>query len=113
MAGAGPLRYIEAMNSRITAKPNVCGGQPCIAGTRFRIIDALEYIAGGDSIDTFVAEFSLLKREDFEAAVAYAAEYNMKAEHACSVAAITALVTNNLSHIEAEIANGARLVIVD
>ncbi len=101
------------MNPRITSDPNVCGGKPCIAGTRFRVIDALEYMAGGDSIETLVAEFSFLTREDFEAAVAYAAEHNMKAEYPCSVAAITALVTNNLSKIEAEIANGARLVIVD
>ncbi|UAJ09000.1 hypothetical protein [Polymorphobacter megasporae] len=68
-------------------------------------------MAGGDSIDTLVAEFSFLTHEDFE--VADAAEHNMKAENACSVAAITVLVTNNLSHIEAEIARGARLVVVD
>ncbi|UAJ09001.1 DUF433 domain-containing protein [Glacieibacterium megasporae] len=29
------------MNPRISSNPNVCDGKPCIAGTRFRVIDAL------------------------------------------------------------------------
>jgi len=58
---------------RITADPSVCGGQPCIRGTRIPVHVLLDFLAAGDSVEDLLREYPQLKREDIHAALAYAA----------------------------------------
>ncbi|MGE0471757.1 MAG: DUF433 domain-containing protein [Nitrospira sp.] len=50
--------------SRITVDPAVCHGKPCIRGLRYPVESILEYLAGGDSVERVLAEFSDLERDD-------------------------------------------------
>lgn len=59
--------------SRITLNPNVCHGKPTIRSKRYPVESILEYLAGGDTIDEILAEFSDLEREDILACLSYAA----------------------------------------
>lgn len=58
---------------RIAVDPQVCGGRPVIAGTRVRVTDVLEMLAGGASPAEIVADFPYPREEDVRAALAYAA----------------------------------------
>ncbi len=60
---------------RIVSRADVCGGKPCIRGTRMRVRDVLEYMAGGDSIDDLLADFPYLARADVLACLAFAADH--------------------------------------
>ncbi len=60
--------------SRITTEPDKLGGKPCLRGMRFSVLDVLDYLAGGMSIDEMLTEFPYLERDDILAALAYAAE---------------------------------------
>lgn len=62
------------MSPRISSNPDICGGKPCIAGTRMRVLDVLEYMAGGDSVETLLEAFPYITREDIQACLAFAAE---------------------------------------
>ncbi len=64
----------DALLQRITVNPEVCHGKPVIRNTRMTVESILEYIAGGDSIEDLLKEFTYLEREDILASVAYAAK---------------------------------------
>ena len=73
----GLCRYTLLMNltyvaDRITVNPKQCGGKPCIRGMRIRVIDILDLLANGLSVDDVLAEFPKLEREDVFAAIKYA-----------------------------------------
>ena len=61
------------MSERIVIDPEVCGGRPIVAGTRMRVIDVLDALAEGASVDELVADFPYLTRADVSACLAYAA----------------------------------------
>ena len=61
------------MNPRISADPNVCGGDSCIAGTRIPVHVVLSHLAAGDSVETVLKEFPRIERADIEACLEYAA----------------------------------------
>ena len=69
------MLYARGMAYRITSNPEIRGGKPCIRGMRITVTDVLEYMAGGDTIDTLLAEFPELEREDLLACFAFAAEH--------------------------------------
>jgi len=69
---------------RIAVEPGVCGGRPVITGTRVRVTDVLEMLAGGASTAEIAADFPYLAEEDVRAALAYAAA---QADHAVVIAA--------------------------
>lgn len=69
---------------RICVDPRVCGGRPTIAGTRVRVTDVLEMLAGGASSSEIVNDFPYLTEKDVRAALAYAAA---QADHAVVIAA--------------------------
>ena len=50
--------------SRITVDPDVCHGKPCVRGLRYPVETLLEYLAGGDTTESLLAEFPDLERED-------------------------------------------------
>ena len=60
---------------RIRIDPNVCGGAPCIAGTRIRVSVVLDNLAEGLTPEAIAEEYPPLTVEDVRAAVAYAAEH--------------------------------------
>ena len=58
---------------RIAVDPQICGGRPVIAGTRVRVTDVLEMLAGGATSAEIVRDFPYLSEEDVRAALGYAA----------------------------------------
>lgn len=58
---------------RIAVDPAVCGGRPIVVGTRVRVSDILEMLAGGAGVDEIVADFPYLSADDVRAALGYAA----------------------------------------
>jgi uncharacterized protein (DUF433 family) len=59
---------------RISINPGVCGGQPCIKGTRIHISVILDALAEGLTPDQILDHYPSLQPDDVRAAVAYAAE---------------------------------------
>jgi uncharacterized protein (DUF433 family) len=57
---------------RIRVNPAQCGGHPCIRGRRIRVIDVLNLLGAGLSIDEVLQEFENLEREDIHAVMQYA-----------------------------------------
>lgn len=58
---------------RIAVDPNVCHGRVCIKGTRIMVSIVLDNLAAGESIETILASYPSLAREDVQAAISYAA----------------------------------------
>ena len=69
----GAHRVDDAVLTRITSDPRVCGGRPRIKGTRLRVSDILDMLAHGASRVEILADFPYLADEDITAALAYAA----------------------------------------
>lgn len=63
----------EEYLSRVTSNPEICGGRPCIKGTRMRVIDIVEAIAHGAKREELLADFDYLTDDDITAALLYAA----------------------------------------
>jgi uncharacterized protein (DUF433 family) len=59
---------------RIDARFDVCGGRPVIVGTRMRVVDILELLAGGMSAEEIAADYPYVTVMDVRAALNYAAE---------------------------------------
>ena len=62
----------NALLSRITVDPAVCGGRPCIRGLRMRVSDVLDLLASGVTPDEILSAYPPLEREDISAALVYA-----------------------------------------
>ena len=60
------------MYPRITADPKVCGGEPCIAGTRVPVHVILSHLSAGDDAETVLREFPRIERDDIRAGLEYA-----------------------------------------
>jgi uncharacterized protein (DUF433 family) len=58
---------------RITLRPGVAGGKACIRGTRVTVGTILGQIGAGRSIDSVLADYPYLEREDILQAPRYAA----------------------------------------
>lgn len=59
---------------RVTIDPRICGGKPCIRGTRIWVSLILDLLAGGIAEAELLAEYPQLTHEDILAAIAYGAE---------------------------------------
>ena len=55
----------------ISSIPGVCGGKPCISGTRIRVWDIAVLAQAGQSPDEILASFPHLSLADIHAALAY------------------------------------------
>jgi uncharacterized protein (DUF433 family) len=60
------------MESRIVIHPDVCNGQPVVAGTRITVQTVLGFLAAGDDVSDVLAEYPSLTEEDVRACMAYA-----------------------------------------
>jgi uncharacterized protein (DUF433 family) len=69
---------------RISIDPGVCGGRPVIAGTRVRVADVLEMLAGGATPAEITHDFPYLNEADVRAALAFAA---VQTDHPVVIAA--------------------------
>ena len=58
---------------RISVDPAICGGRPVVAGTRLRVTDVLDMLAGGASEAEIVADYPYVSAADIRACLAYAA----------------------------------------
>ncbi len=68
-----PVLSDRALLSRITTIAEVCGGRPCIKGTRMRVSDIVDMLAAGATRGEILEDFPYLTEEDLSAALAYAA----------------------------------------
>ena len=59
---------------RISIDPSICGGKPCINGTRIWVSLILDFLADGMSEAELLTEYPQLVHEDVLAALAYGAE---------------------------------------
>jgi uncharacterized protein (DUF433 family) len=64
----------EDLLARITVDPKICGGNPCIKGTRIYISIILDALAEGLTPEEIIDHYPSLQIDDIRAAVAYAAE---------------------------------------
>jgi uncharacterized protein (DUF433 family) len=58
---------------RIVCDPRIFGGKPIIRGHRLAVEHVLGMLAAGDTIETLLAGYPWLEREDVLACLAYAA----------------------------------------
>ena len=65
---------MNALLQRIAIDPEVCGGKPCIKGTRIWVSLILDFLADGVTEAELLAEYPQLIHEDVLAAIAYGAE---------------------------------------
>jgi uncharacterized protein (DUF433 family) len=65
---------MNTLLDRITINPAVCGGKPCIKGTRIWVSLILDLLADGLAEAELLAEYPQLVHEDVLAAIAYGAE---------------------------------------
>jgi uncharacterized protein (DUF433 family) len=61
---------------RITARPDQCGGRPCILDMRIRVKDILEMLASGATREEILADFPYPEPEDIAAALEFAAAHS-------------------------------------
>jgi len=59
---------------RVVSDPKVCGGEPCIRGTRIHVAVILDSLAEGLSVTDILGHFPPLSEQDVRAAVVYASE---------------------------------------
>ncbi len=59
--------------TRITARPDVCTGKPCIRDLRFPVSRLLGLLAAGQSREEILAGYPYLQSADIDEALRYAA----------------------------------------
>jgi uncharacterized protein (DUF433 family) len=69
---------------RISVDPAICSGRPVVNGTRLRVTDVLDMLAGGASEAEIVADYPYVNAADIRACLAYAASM---ADHPIVIAA--------------------------
>ena len=71
---SGDTMKYDDLLSRISVDPKVCGGKPCIRGTRIYIAIILDGLAEGLTPEQLIDHYPHLTLDDIHAALAYAAE---------------------------------------
>ncbi len=66
--------YQPDLLDRINIDPKICGGKPCIRGTRIDIAIILDGLAEGLTSEQLMDHYPQLTFDDIRAALAYAAE---------------------------------------
>jgi uncharacterized protein (DUF433 family) len=65
---------VNPLLQRISIDPRICGGKPCIKGTRIWVSLILDFLAEGMTETEVLAEYPQLTHEDVLAAIAFGAE---------------------------------------
>ena len=63
----------QALLSRITIVPGLCGGRPTIRGMRITVATVLDLLAGGMTEQQILADYPYLEIDDIKACLSYAA----------------------------------------
>lgn len=63
-----------ALMARITSRPEVCGGRPCVRDTRIEIAVILDGLAEGLAEADLIDHYPQLTVQDIHAALTYAAD---------------------------------------
>ncbi len=63
----------ELLN-RVTADRSICGGMPCIKGTRIAVAIIIDSLATGSTEQEILDAYPTLRPDDIRAALAYAGE---------------------------------------
>ncbi len=58
---------------RVSSDPKICGGDPCVDGTRIPVHVVLSHLAAGESSGQLLREFPRLTAEDIQACLKFAA----------------------------------------
>ena len=66
---SAPTTNIEKVH--VTQTPGVCGGKPCIAGTRIRVQQIVLLTEAGESTEDLIASYPHLTLSDIHGALAY------------------------------------------
>ncbi|VFN00979.1 MAG: Uncharacterized conserved protein, DUF433 family [Candidatus Kentron sp. G] len=61
------------MIERITIRPDICHGKPCVRGLRYPVETVLEWLASGMTSEEILSDYEDLEPEDIQAVLAYAA----------------------------------------
>jgi len=64
----------DELLNRVTAEPGICGGKPCIRGTRIYVAIILDAFAEGLNAEQILDHYPQLTPDDLRAALAYGAE---------------------------------------
>jgi uncharacterized protein (DUF433 family) len=64
----------EELLERVIVDPNVCGGRPCVRGTRIDIAIIMDAFAEGLTPEEIMDHYPSLTLDDVRAATAYGAE---------------------------------------
>ncbi len=67
------------MIDRIVSDMNICGGEPCVKGTRIPVKVILSHLAAGDTSKDLCKDFPNLTETDIRACLEYASY--LAAEH--------------------------------
>ena len=59
--------------ARVASHPEICGGEPCIKGTRIPVHVILSHLAAGEEIRTILKNFPRIRQEDIRACLEFAA----------------------------------------
>ena len=62
------------MPKRVEARPDICGGEACVKGTRIPVSIVLSHLAAGEDIPTVLKNFPKLTLEDIQACLIFASE---------------------------------------
>ena len=60
------------MSERIISDVNICGGEPCVKGTRIPVRVVLSHLAAGDTVEQILRNFPNLSEADIRACLEYA-----------------------------------------
>lgn len=66
------MESADQLLTRINVNPAIYGGKPIVQGRRLAVEHVLAMLAAGDSIETLLAGYPWLEREDVLACIAYA-----------------------------------------
>lgn len=64
----------NTVHNRITIDPKIRFGKPCIRGTRIAVVDILNLLAAGYTIDEIPQQYPGITKEDVRAAIKFATE---------------------------------------
>jgi uncharacterized protein (DUF433 family) len=65
---------VNPLLERISIDPDICGGKPCIKGTRLWVSLILDFLADDTTETELLSEYPQLMHQDVMAAIAYGAE---------------------------------------
>lgn len=60
------------MIEQIVSDVNICGGEPCVKGTRIPVRVILSHLAAGEKVEQLLKDFPKLTETDIRACLEYA-----------------------------------------